>query len=273
LYIAPFSDPTLFWELQQKDAFWRNTDFYGLDLNAATPRCQKEHLRQPVVDYIDPQFLVGQPTVTRFDFQTCTVEELQNIVLPVDFEINQPCLVHGIAGWFDAVFEGTNKTVTLSTQPGCPGTHWYQIRFLLEQPLAVNAGQRIEGTLKMQANNLQSYYLSINAKIDGTPICQEAPCIDLKDPEYRFYSSPNAYCPPGTANWQQSAQGTTNGVQQTPAVQTSTTTAWDYHLQTVVPKDEVSKQSQNICRGNTRSRSARRKNGAARDGAPHQGVV
>ena len=122
LFIAPFSDATLYWERQLKDAFWRNTDFYGLDLNAAAPRCQKEHLHQPIVDYIDPRCLVGQPIVTRFDFQTCTVEELQNIIIPFDFEINQACLVHGIAGWFDAVFEGSNKTVTLSTHPSCPGT-------------------------------------------------------------------------------------------------------------------------------------------------------
>merc|ERR1719343_1439441 len=103
-----------------------------------------------------------------------------------------------MAGWFDAIFEGSNATVLLSTAPWCPGTHWYQIRFLLQTPLAVNAGQHIEGTLKMEANNLQSYYVRLFMKIKGTDISSEAPCIDLKDPEYRFYTSANAYCPPGT---------------------------------------------------------------------------
>merc|ERR1719491_2409812 len=119
--------------------------------------------------------------------------------MPFDFEITQPCLIHGLAGWFDAVFEGTNQTVTLSTAPWCPGTHWYQIRFLLETPLAVNAGQHVEGHVRMEANDLQSYYVHVYMKIAGTNISSEAPRIDLKDPEYRFYTSPNAYCPPGTA--------------------------------------------------------------------------
>jgi len=128
-----------------------------------------------------------------------------------------------MAGWFDALFEGANTTVLLSTAPWCPGTHWYQIRFLLETPLAVNAGQHLEGTLKMEANNLQSYYVRLFMQIQGTNICSEAPCIDLKDPEYRFYTSANAYCPPGFAGaWgHQNAQqggGSVNGatMQQTP---------------------------------------------------------
>jgi histone-arginine methyltransferase CARM1 len=244
LFIAPFSDPTLHWEQQAKDAFWRNSDFYGLDLNAAIPRCQKETFRQPIVDYIDPQFLMAQPTVTRFDFMTCTVEELQNIEIPLDFEINQPCLIHGIAGWFDIVFEGSNKTVTLSTNPTCPGTHWYQIRFLLQTPLAVNAGQRIEGTLKMKANNLQSYYLNIHAKIEGTTVFQEAPCVDLKDPEYRFYSSPNTYCPPGTISAFPQNANSQAQAPQVPEQPTHTPTWQDAKVVDRVHPQEDQKQTQ-----------------------------
>mmetsp|Transcript_1170 Transcript_1170/g.3380 ORF Transcript_1170/g.3380 Transcript_1170/m.3380 type:complete len:601 (-) Transcript_1170:179-1981(-) len=213
LCIAPFSDALLHWEQQNKNGFWKNTSFYGLDLSAAVQRCTKEHFRQPIVDYVNPDCLVAKTHTMRFDFATCTVESLHKIEIPFDFEIHQPCLVHGMAGWFDAIFEGTNSKVLLSTAPWCPGTHWYQIRFLLETPLAVNAGQHIEGTLTMEANNLQSYYVRLFAKIQGTNISSEAPCIDLKDPEYRFYTSANAYCPPGTAGvWgQQNGQQATNG--------------------------------------------------------------
>jgi len=207
LCIAPFSDATLHWEQQNKNSFWKNTSFYGIDLSVAVARCNQEQFRQPIVDYINPDCLVAKCQTTRFDFATVTVESLHNIEIPFDFEIQQPCLVHGMAGWFDAVFEGSNSWVTLSTAPWCPGTHWYQIRFLLETPLAVNAGQHIEGTLKMEANNLQSYYIRLFMQIQGTSIWSEAPCIDLKDPEYRFYSSPNTYCPPGTNSiWGQGAQ-------------------------------------------------------------------
>lgn len=199
LCVAPFSDSLLHWEQANKNGFWKNTNFYGIDLSAAVQRCAKEHFRQPIVDYINPECLVSKAIETRFDFMTISVESLQKIEIPFDFEISQPCLVHGLAGWFDAYFEGSNQTVVLSTAPWCSGTHWYQIRFLLEVPLAVNAGQHVEGTLKMEANSLQSYYLSIFMRIKGTDISSSAPCIDLKDPEYRFYTSANSYCPPGTA--------------------------------------------------------------------------
>jgi histone-arginine methyltransferase CARM1 len=217
LCIAPFSDTMLHWEQQNKNGFWKNTSFYGVDLTAALKRCTKEHFCQPVVDYINPDCLVSKHQTMRFDFTTVTVESLHKINIPFDFEISQPCLIHGIAGWFDAIFEGSQSTVTLSTAPWCPGTHWYQIRFLLETPLAVNAGQHVEGYVRMEANNLQSYYVSVYMKIQGTTIASEAPRIDLKDPEYRFYTSPNAYCPPGTAGvWGQQQNQTAQAPPQIP---------------------------------------------------------
>lgn len=198
LFIAPFSDPMLHWEQEGKNAFWKNKSFYGLDLTPAVNRCTKEHFRQPIVDYINPLCICAEAVKKRFDFATVTIESLHNIEIPFDFEITRPCLIHGIAGWFDAIFQGTDAEVVLSTAPWCPGTHWYQIRFALETPIAANAGQHIEGTLTMEANNLQSYFIKLHLKLNGTDIFQEAPCIDLKDPEYRFYSSTNAYVPPGT---------------------------------------------------------------------------
>jgi len=207
LCVAPFSDATLHWEQAGKNEFWKNKSFYGLDLSAAVPRSTEEHFRQPIVDYINPEHLVADFQTTRFDFMTCTVESLHNIDIPLDFEIKQPCLVYGVGGWFDALFEGSDATVVLSTAPWCPGTHWYQIRFLLPTPLAVNAGQHLVGNLTMEANHLQSYYVRVHLRIDGTDIRSEAKRLDLKDPEYRFYTSPNAYCPPGTPGvWGQQQQ-------------------------------------------------------------------
>jgi len=252
LCIAPFSDAMLHWEQANKDGFWKNSSFYGVDLNAAVDRCKKEHFRQPIVDYINPECLVSRCHVTRFDFATISVESLQRMEIPFDFEIQQPCLVHGIAGWFDALFEGTNMTVTLSTAPWSPGTHWYQIRFLLETPLAVNAGQHIEGILTMDANNLQSYLVKVHMKITGTDVISEASCIDLKDPEYRFYTSQNAYCPPGTPGLFGQPNAQAPGAAQTQYQQTH------YAQSQQVPLQQPPAQSQSY-RGNARSRSATRR--------------
>jgi hypothetical protein len=39
--------------------------------------------------------------------------------------------VHGVVSWFDVAFVGARETVTLSTSPQSPLTHWYQVRLLL----------------------------------------------------------------------------------------------------------------------------------------------
>merc|ERR1712008_388833 len=138
----------------------------------------------------DPAGLVSKYIEKRFDFTTIPVESLQDIEIPFDFTISQSCLVHGIADWFDAHFDGTTQNVVLSTAPWCPRTHWKQTRFLLAEPLAVKSGQQMRGTLRMKANNLQSYYVTISMRVQETNIISEARCIDLKDPDYRSSSSP-----------------------------------------------------------------------------------
>ncbi len=68
-------------------------------------------------------------------------------------------LMHGIAAWFDVSFNGRDKTVVLSTSPSTPGTHWYQCRLLLQEPIAVNATQTVSGHLKMTVNDKFSYHI------------------------------------------------------------------------------------------------------------------
>ena len=70
-------------------------------------RMQRNTFDKPVVDYVNPECLVSKAHTVKFDFTTLTVESLHNIDIPFDFEIGAPCLVHGIAGWFDAIFDGT----------------------------------------------------------------------------------------------------------------------------------------------------------------------
>ncbi|KAI3968556.1 hypothetical protein MKX01_007866, partial [Papaver californicum] len=62
--------------------------------------------------------------------------------------------------------EITNKFVKrwLTTAPGAPTIHWYQLRCVLSQPIYVMAGQEFTGTLLMVAHNAQSYtmYLTMS---------------------------------------------------------------------------------------------------------------
>jgi histone-arginine methyltransferase CARM1 len=95
--------------------------------------------------------------------------------------------MHGISSWFDAYFIGSSQEVVLSTSPYNPPTHWYQVRLLLPEPLAINKGQKIVGSLIFKANNIRSYYIYLKIGIQELNLWMEN-VYDLKDPEFRGYS-------------------------------------------------------------------------------------
>lgn len=112
------------------------------------------------------------------------VNELLNFTVKLKYTINKPCVVHGISAWFDTLFYGSNAEHVLSTSPKSPTTHWYQVRFLLEEPLAVNEGQVLKGSITFVANKLQSYNINLKLKIDGLNYKRES-TYDLKNPDFR----------------------------------------------------------------------------------------
>lgn len=62
-------------------------------------------------------------------------------------------------------FVGSSSEVVLSTAPYSSGTHWYQCRFCLENPIAVNMGQSVSGVLDMKVNDDKSYDVTLNSRI------------------------------------------------------------------------------------------------------------
>lgn len=132
----------------------------------------------PVVGHFDPRNLITTPTAFDafpVDFSTVTVKELQDISIPFNWTAQYTGLMHGIAGWFDLVFapppydqpspEDLGTTVEMSTSPSAERTHWQQVRFLLKEPLAVNANQNIRGWMRCIVNDMRSYtiYIEVTA--------------------------------------------------------------------------------------------------------------
>lgn len=74
-----------------------------------------------------------------------------------------------MACWFDVLFNGTTSQRWLSTAPGLPTTHWFQMRCVLQQPLVVlSPNSRITGTLRLVAHERQSY--DIHVDLEGPPV-------------------------------------------------------------------------------------------------------
>ncbi|XP_042483662.1 probable histone-arginine methyltransferase CARM1 isoform X2 [Macadamia integrifolia] len=174
IHMAPFSDEFLYVEIANKALFWQQQNYYGIDL---TP-------------------LYGSAVQGYFSQE----EELYEIEIPLSFIASVGTRVHGLACWFDVLFDGSSVQRWLTTAPGAPTTHWYQLRCVLSQPIYVMAGQEITGQLHMAAHNAQSYtmHLTMSAKMWGAGaeqdgILQTSSCkLDLKEPYYRI-AQPQAY--------------------------------------------------------------------------------
>lgn len=198
--MAPFSDEYLFVEIANKALFWQQQNYYGVDLTPLYGSAFGGYFSQPVVDAFDPRLLVAPTICHVLDFTEIKEEDLYEIVIPLKFIASVGTRVHGLACWFDVLFNGSTVQRWLTTAPGAPTTHWYQLRCVLSQPLYVMAGQEITGQLRMVAHNAQSYtlYLTLSAKMWGPGaeqggILQTSSCkLDLKEPYYRM-SQPQAY--------------------------------------------------------------------------------
>ncbi|KAJ7955096.1 Protein arginine N-methyltransferase [Quillaja saponaria] len=200
IHMAPFSDEYLFVEIANKALFWQQQNYYGVDLTPLYGSAFQGYFTQPVVDAFDPRLLVAPAMCHVIDFTKTKEENLYEIDIPLRFIASMGARIHGLACWFDVLFNGSTVQRWLSTAPGAPTTHWYQLRCVLSQPIYVMAGQEITGRLHMLAHNAQSYtmYLTLSAKMWGPGaeqggIIQTSSCkLDLKEPYYRM-SQPQAY--------------------------------------------------------------------------------
>ncbi|XP_022722938.1 probable histone-arginine methyltransferase 1.4 [Durio zibethinus] len=200
IHLAPFSDEYLFVEIANKALFWQQQNYYGVDLRPLYGSAFQGYFSQPVVDAFDPRLLVSPPICHVIDFNEIKEDDLYEIDIPLKFIASVGTRVHGLACWFDVLFNGSSVQRWLTTAPGAPTTHWYQIRCVLSQPIYVMAGQEITGRLHMIAHNAQSYtiHLTLSAKMWGPGaeqggILQTSSCkLDLKEPYYRM-SQPQPY--------------------------------------------------------------------------------
>lgn len=189
IFVAPFSDDTLYQEQLAKVTWWQNTNFYGVDVSGLEGSAKNDHFSQPVVGYFDPAILLAETTATHtIDFGRDKVSTLNDIEIPFSFLISRTAILHGIACWFDVSFNGSTSIVRLSTAPHAPGTHWYQCRLLLQDPIAVNATQEVEGSLKLVANDHFSYTVTVTVTLSGTSITSTN-VLNLHDQMYHYLQS------------------------------------------------------------------------------------
>ena len=140
-----------------------------------------------------------------------------------DYVARRDGVAHGLAWWFDVEFDvrnpigsstrnGQNRRF-LTTAPGAPTTHWFQIRLPFRDPMKIARNARVETETEMIASSNQSYAVTAvlargdsdgknknvstkekNLAVSGT--------WNLKDPYYRQLHYPQpGYTEAQTQRW------------------------------------------------------------------------
>jgi len=169
LAVAPFSDEGRFKGRNAEPLyFWTQKDFYGVDMSALQDAAREEIFKRPLGDNFHPDQLKADAILREFDFRTLRSEHLTAFEIDLKFAAKETCVLHGLATWFEAHFEGSSCSVILSTSPWDTLTHWWQTRLMLMEPLAVNKGQEITGLFRFEATEANTYDCQLVMEANGT---------------------------------------------------------------------------------------------------------
>jgi len=184
-FTAPCYVPEVRRATLQKSASWlTKQDFYGLDFSCAEEDCRKQHLERIVVDQVLPSQVVAPATQTMVDFTKISVEELNDMVYPMEWETPQNVLWDAVGMWFDTFFVGSTATVCLSTRPDERLTCWYQTLCILPEP---RLERKFFGQVTLVANTERTYDITAY----GGPLPEDRDALihryGFTLPVYRYY--------------------------------------------------------------------------------------
>ncbi|KAJ3213784.1 hypothetical protein HDU67_002441 [Dinochytrium kinnereticum] len=177
IYLSPFSDANVWTQTMAKVRFWEQNNFFGVDFSPLAKSAKEEIFAQPIVGTFDHRLLMAPSCKYDVDFKKISIPELQDFVIPISWTCLYTGLMHGVAGWFDINLEG----YILSTAPNADKTHWQQVRFLLREPLAINAFEQVRGWMRLKVNAMRSYDVAIELVVGESVILS-----DPKDAAFGF---------------------------------------------------------------------------------------
>eukprot|EP00834_Sanchytrium_tribonematis_P003772 NODE_158_length_15065_cov_0.349125.p5 type:complete len:393 gc:universal NODE_158_length_15065_cov_0.349125:7030-8208(+) len=179
LFFSPYTDATLYSETLQKARFWENSNFYNVDFSPLFNDAKLESFRMPVVGAFDSKCLLSDSQSTLFDFKS--MKSPLNLQFKLQFKMNYTGLCHGISSWFDLVFHPTNgQYIHMNTGPQYATTHWQQIRFQFQSPIAVNKNQVLHGWIRMRVNEHRSYTMIGQFGLDASEL-EDPDCFEIEN--------------------------------------------------------------------------------------------
>uniref|UniRef100_A0A8C5PZM8 Protein arginine N-methyltransferase 2 n=1 Tax=Leptobrachium leishanense TaxID=445787 RepID=A0A8C5PZM8_9ANUR len=150
-------------EYANKILFWDSV--YQLDFRPLKSLAVKEFLSKPKPDYVlHPEDCVSEPCVLfNLDMQTLQIAELEKMSSDFTFHVEKDNILHGFTAWFCVQFQDLEGKdwIELSTGPFNQLTHWKHTLFMLDDPLHVKSGDRINGSALLQRNIIWRRHMSV----------------------------------------------------------------------------------------------------------------
>lgn len=152
-------------------------DEVGFEIDLSDAR--KMSLNNVYVRGLAPSDLLdGGASAKVWDTVTLGSDAKSNRKGEVSWQLDTPQTVHGFAYWWEA---DLIDSVTLSTAPDAPRTHWEQLYFPLEAPMTVAAGESVLVTLRSKSSEDAGTHLAwtaVHFDRDGASKARQAMDLD-----------------------------------------------------------------------------------------------
>ncbi|XP_061925190.1 protein arginine N-methyltransferase 2 isoform X4 [Entelurus aequoreus] len=161
----------------EKMAFWENT--YGLDFTPLQSLALQEFFAKPKFSHVTERddCLASPHDVLGLDMYTLQVSDLEEMEGQFQFCLERSGQFHGFTAWFSVVFKSLEEggaPVELNTGPNAEPTHWKQTLFMLDKPMVVHVGDRVQGSVILRRNPVWRRHMTVTLHWDVSGSVHEA---------------------------------------------------------------------------------------------------
>ncbi len=105
------------------------------------------------------------------DCNTVKIDDLLEMTVPFSFKSDLNVDLHGFATWFEVLFEGSERTLTLTTASK-EDTHWAQTLFLYDEPMPLTQDDTIKGDISFcrKKDNHRCIEVSLSCSVNDSDV-------------------------------------------------------------------------------------------------------
>jgi protein arginine N-methyltransferase 1 len=149
--------------------FWY--DVYGFDMSPV----RELSIREAVVDAVSADnVLTTQAPIFWCDTHDVTLPDLQVFKHEIELRATRSETMHALLLYFDVDFSRGSVPVFFTTGPHAKTTHWKQVVLYLAEPIALEVGEVVTGTIRISQNPDNKRELVIDAMLESPHMTRQS---------------------------------------------------------------------------------------------------